>query len=137
MNKSIAISLAALATTLVGWAQANPDKTRDPFVDLSYKAPLVVVSTSSQANADLPVELKRSVSSSKNVRIARAEIAPQIDVKGIVTSPYGARAILAGPQRTFIVKKGDRLGDYQIANIDHSGVTFAFGNHKWHRSLDK
>ncbi|MBT9588618.1 hypothetical protein IV102_35100 [bacterium] len=137
MNKSIAISMAALATTLVGWAQANPDKARDPFVDLSYKAPPVASSTSNQANSDLPVELTRSGSSTKNVRITRSEIAPKINVKGIVISPYGARAILADPERTIIVKKGDRLGDYHIANIDPSGVTFAFGNHKWHRSLDK
>lgn len=62
--------------------------------------------------------------------------APDVAVKGIVLGPRGNRAIVAGPTMTFIVKQGDKLGDYRVAHIDRKSVIFTFKTKKFPIKLD-
>jgi len=57
--------------------------------------------------------------------------APQVEVTGMLLSPKGNMAILKGPKRTYIVKAGDKLGDYRVAAIDKKTVTFKFKDKKF------
>ena len=131
MKKSVAISLAVAATTVLSWAQM-PDQGRDPFVDLSRKP--VPLQTQDKTPKDGPGEIV-GVGLHSPPAAPKADPMPTIDVRGILSSPGGSRAILTGPHRTFIVQQGDRLGDYRVANIDSSGVTLAFKNQRFHCPL--
>lgn len=62
--------------------------------------------------------------------------APDVTVKGIVLGPRGNRAIVAGPTMTFIVKQGDKLGDYKVAHIDRKSVIFTFKTKKFPIKLE-
>lgn len=62
--------------------------------------------------------------------------APDVSVKGILLGPRGNRAIVTGPTMTFIVKQGDKLGDYKVAQIDRKAVVFTFKNKKFPIKLE-
>ncbi|MBX3166146.1 MAG: hypothetical protein KF760_01995 [Candidatus Eremiobacteraeota bacterium] len=65
-----------------------------------------------------------------------AVAAPDVAVKGILLGPRGNRAIVAGPTMTFIVKQGDKLGDYKVAHIDRKSVVFTFKTKKFPIKLE-
>lgn len=62
--------------------------------------------------------------------------APDVSVKGILLGPRGNRAIVAGPTMTFIVKQGDKLGDYKVARVDRKMVVFTFKSKKFPIKLE-
>ena len=62
--------------------------------------------------------------------------APDVAVKGILLGPRGNRAIVSGPTMTFIVKQGDKLGDYRVAHIDRKSVIFTFKTKKFPIKLE-
>jgi Tfp pilus assembly protein PilP len=57
--------------------------------------------------------------------------APEVKVQGILLSGKGNRAIVVGPNSTFIVKQGDKLGDYKVASIADRRVVFSFKDKKF------
>jgi hypothetical protein len=63
-------------------------------------------------------------------------VAPEVTVKGILLSGKGNRAIVVGPNTTFIVKQGDKLGDYRVASITDKKVTFSFKDKKFPIKID-
>lgn len=63
-------------------------------------------------------------------------VAPEVTVKGILLSAKGNRAIVVSPNTTFIVKQGDKLGDYKVASITAKKVTFSFKDKKFPIKID-
>lgn len=57
--------------------------------------------------------------------------APEVEVVGIVLSPKGNHAIVKGPNSTFLVKTGDKLGDYRVAAVEKRAVVFKFKDKKF------
>ncbi|MBT9587779.1 hypothetical protein IV102_30875, partial [bacterium] len=51
---------------------------------------------------------------------------PTVTIQGIVFGAQGPRAIVAGPNTTFLVQTGDLLGDYRVESIELEAVTFGF-----------
>lgn len=66
----------------------------------------------------------------KNDKVAAApapEIPPpQVTVQGILLSGTGNRAILQSPNQTYIVRTGDKLGDYKVDSVQNKYVVFRF-----------
>lgn len=56
---------------------------------------------------------------------------PKVEVVGIVHSGTGNRAIVKGPNSTFIVKAGDKLGDYRVSSVEKRSVIFKFKDKKF------
>jgi len=56
---------------------------------------------------------------------------PKVEVVGIVHSRTGNRAIVKGPSSTFIVKAGDKLGDYRVTSVEKRSVIFKFKDKKF------
>ena len=51
---------------------------------------------------------------------------PQVTVQGILLSGSGNRAILQSPNQTYIVRTGDKLGDYKVDSVQSKYVMFRF-----------
>lgn len=51
---------------------------------------------------------------------------PQVTIHGIITSGSGNRAILASPNQTYIVRAGDKLGDYRVDSVQAKQVVFRY-----------
>jgi hypothetical protein len=109
----------------------KPKLSRDPFVEgggggEAAPAPLKPeAQAKAQAAPGGAVEIKDP--KDKGPQIA----APEVELKGVVISPRGNKAIIQGPKMTFIVKAGDKLGDYKVASIDKRQVVFAFKDKKF------
>ncbi len=55
---------------------------------------------------------------------------PDVAVTGILRSPAGNRAILAGPEGSEIVVVGQKVGEFRVAGIDAKGVTLSWKEHR-------
>lgn len=73
----------------------------------------------------------------KGAEKKEVEVAPpQVNVHGIVLSASGNRAILVSPNQTYIVKAGDKLGDYRVAEIGAKHVTFKYKDKSFKLKMD-
>lgn len=117
----------------------KPRVSRDPFTNgpVSAPPPPPVIKTKQGAAASTaparPGEAK--LTDTKAVEVVEIA-APEVSVKGILSSRTGNRAIVQGPKMTFIVKRGDKLGDYRVANITNKAVVFTFKDKKFPVKLD-
>lgn len=122
MNKFV-FALPFVALTVAGWAQHKPE--RDPFVNLGQKQTTVV---EEDAHRLTPVITPQAHPQKAPVV---KNIAPKLNVLGLVTNSRQPKAIVAGEKSTFIVAQGDKLGDYRVAKIDRSGITLAFKQNRY------
>lgn len=116
-------------------AAPKPKVARDPFVkggggDAPPPPPM-------ETKGPKPADIKPGGPELTNQQPAEPPVAaPDVAVKGILLGPRGNRAIVAGPTMTFIVKQGDKLGDYKVAHIDRKSVIFTFKTKKFPIKLD-
>lgn len=57
--------------------------------------------------------------------VAETVAPPAVTVTGIINGPQN-RAILTSPNQSYIVKVGDKLGDYKVSAISAKAVTFKY-----------
>lgn len=119
----------------------NPKVTRDPFTNGPVTAPPPPKITTRAVTGGTPSTARIVAPGGKAAPAAPAKeevviAAPEVSVKGILSSRTGNRAIVQGPKMTFIVKRGDKLGDYRVANITNKAVVFTFKDKKFPVKLD-
>ncbi len=68
---------------------------------------------------------KGSGKSDKAAAPAETVAPPAVTVTGIINGPQN-RAILTSPNQSYIVKVGDKLGDYRVSGITAKAVLFKF-----------
>lgn len=115
-------------------AAPKPKVARDPFVkggEAPPPPPPLSDNKDPKPDPNKPPEIKGG--DAKPVPVIAA---PDVAVKGILLGPRGNRAIVTGPTMTFIVKQGDKLGDYKVAHIDRKSVVFTFKNKKFPVKLE-
>ncbi|MBS2040692.1 hypothetical protein JST97_37240 [bacterium] len=116
-------------------AAPKPKVARDPFVKGGEAPPppppMQEDNKKPEAGGDKPPVIK-----GPNTPAPPPVAAPDVAVKGILLGPRGNRAIVTGPTMTFIVKQGDKLGDYKVATIDRKSVVFTFKNKKFPIKLE-
>ncbi len=125
MNKII-FAIPFVLMSVTAWAE--PKTERDPFVDLSQKSPGVILEGDRPTHTQKP-EITPRVHAKKPVQVV--QVAPKLNVLGLVTNSRQPKAIVAGEKSTFIVAQGDKLGDYRVAKIDRSGITLAFKHNRY------
>lgn len=114
----------------------KPKVTRDPFVqggggEEAAPAPVAANPTPAAAAAPPPPDMHKNQPGKKPEKVEPPVAAPQVTINGIVLSPRGNQAIVKGPSTTFLVKQGDKLGDYTVASIDQKRVLFTFKDKKF------
>jgi len=114
----------------------KPKVARDPFVKGGGggDAPPPPMDTKA-ADSNKPAEIKPG-GALTNTPAPPPVAAPDVSVKGILLGPKGNRAIVSGPTMTFIVKQGDKLGDYKVSHIDRKMVVFTFKTKKFPIKLE-
>jgi len=122
----VAAALFVFACFVPVLAQSSPaSSVRDPFV-YGLKAPSpqrverTVVKTPGPQEAEKPVQ----DAASKPVQEKPAPVAPAVTVTGIVSGP-AQTAILSNAGRSYVVRVGDKLGDYRVSAIGARSVTLA------------
>ena len=123
-------SAPASAAPAAGISTPKMVNTRDPFVQGSVTDEgrgAVRTSTKLKPKEKKEAGNDAAAEAAKKAAAAEAVIAaPQVNVSGIVLSHSGNRAILVSPNQTYIVKTGDKLGDYRVSEIGTKHVTFKY-----------
>lgn len=128
-------ALLALALFVPALAQ-SPAAVRDPFV-YGLRAPEkpvvrpVVVTRPEQSK---PAQQTAAVQEAAKPAVARPA-APAVTVTGIVSGP-AQTAILSNAGRSYLVRIGDRLGDYRVSAIGPRSVTLATGANSFKLPLE-
>ena len=117
-------------------AAPKPKVARDPFVKGGGGGDTPPPPPPMTAKDAKPAEIKPRGPELTNKPVEPPVAAPDVSVKGILLGPRGNRAIVAGPTMTFIVKQGDKLGDYKVARVDRKMVVFTFKSKKFPVKLD-
>lgn len=116
----------------------KPKVNRDPFVHGAAAAPPPPPPTPDKTEANTQGKSEpgkgEAVITDKQPQVIVP--APEVKVQGILLSGKGNRAIVVGPNTTFIVKQGDKLGDYKVASITNKQVVFAFKDKKFPIKLE-
>lgn len=108
-------------------AAPKPKVNRDPFVHGAAAAPPPPPPRDTQQAEEKKVATSEEKTNSKVTKELVPQIAaPEVKVQGILLSGKGNRAIVVGPNSTFIVRQGDKLGDYKVARIGDRKVVFSF-----------
>lgn len=118
----------------------KPKVTRDPFFNTGAGTASSLAPPPAAARAAVvtpvsnPVQPRMAPAAPRPPKpiIAR----PKVTVQGIVSSGYGNRAIVQGPSSTFLVKPGDKLGDYRVASISPKVVTFTYKDKRFPIKLE-
>lgn len=116
-------------------AAVKPQVTRDPFVNGPAPAapPPIVKKAEPQKAADSG---NKTMTNQGTQKVVEEIAAPEVSVKGLLLSHSGNRAIIQGPKMTFIVKAGDKLGDYRVASITKNQVVFSYKDKKFPIKLE-
>ncbi|MBT9581721.1 hypothetical protein IV102_00130 [bacterium] len=120
-------------------AAPKPKVSRDPFVPGGAPAetagpPPIAAPTDKKGPEKGPDDGSKTIPPPGDA--APVIVAPEVTVKGILLSAKGNRAIVVSPNTTFIVKQGDKLGDYKVASITAKKVTFSFKDKKFPIKID-
>ena len=115
-------------------APANIQKkavsNRDPFVNYSASGGGVVTKTEGTTSKDALAKKDKKAGPNKAPKAEKpkeVEIPPPaVTVQGIVVSGSGNRAILTSPNQTYIVRSGDKLGDYKVDSVQPKMVVFRY-----------
>ena len=114
----------------------KPKVARDPFVKGGGGGEAPPPPMDTKGADKPPAEVKPGGDLTNQKPLPPPVAAPDVAVKGILLGPRGNRAIVAGPTMTFIVKQGDKLGDYKVSHIDRKMVVFTFKSKKFPIKLD-
>ena len=99
-------------------------QVRDPFIIpvggavVEAAAPTAAASPAAGASPEAPAE----AATPEPPPIEK----PDIKVTGIVRSGSGFRAILTGPENSYIVAQGEKLGSYTVTKVTSNSVTLTF-----------
>ena len=124
---TLLLGVAVLSPALQAQTPSNGKVTRDPFVNLVTSDPTIVHqepgsnSPKPQKPSDTTAPLKPIVKNPEPVVVA-----PQVSVQGIVLSASGNQAIVRSPKQTYLVKAGDKLGDYRVEEVQPETVVFRY-----------
>lgn len=114
----------------------KPKVVRDPFVKGGGGGEAAAAPPPMQTK-DTKTAVVKPGAELTNQKPPEPEVAaPDVKVTGILLGPRGNRAIVAGPNMKFIVKQGDKLGDYRVAHVDRKTVVFTFKNKKFPIKLE-
>ncbi len=107
----------------VGLTQPKIVNRRDPFV--KGEAPVPVRTNNNKTTSTVvPKANKAGKPAEKAPEVVVPP--PAVTIHGIITSGSGNRAILASPNQTYIVRAGDKLGDYRVASVQAKMVVFSY-----------
>jgi hypothetical protein len=120
-NKDAGTKPAAAPAT-GGAGTTKTGVNRDPFVEASRS----MAAPKKGSNVVVTAGPKKSVTKDKKVEVKVTIAPPPVTVHGIVESAHGNMAILVGPSQTWIVKSGDKLGDYHVTKIGKKTVAFSY-----------
>ncbi len=136
LNKGLFLLTAtALLTTA---ATARPE-VRDPFVN--QKTPLAssTVQTPTRTNQTAPTSVSQP-STPTNVtqgQVDKVIAPPEAVVSGIVTSRGTRQAILSTGQQSYMVREGQKLGDFKVRSISADSVTLVCEGQSFKLPLSK
>ena len=126
LSSRILAALAVAAVLYPASAQTAAPKTRtvrDPFVN-QIDAKSTVVPQPPRANNH---PLTHRPDAPGNTRVfAETVPAPSVAVQGVILSTSGNQAIVTSPTRTYMIRPGDKLGDYKVSAIEAHKVIFSF-----------
>lgn len=114
-------------------------QVRDPFVDPTLGAAPVAQNTPEPAATPDAGAGPGKTGDGGKVD-AKPEVVvqkPDIKVTGIVRSGGSYRAILTGPENSYIVASGEKLGAYSVSSITANSVTLTYQNHKFTLPLEQ
>jgi hypothetical protein len=101
---------------------------RDPFVNMSGTSDSKITKSGAQKGKTVKAKAKEGPNGDK-AKPDKEEVEippPNVTVQGILLSGTGNRAILTSPSMTYIVRQGDKLGDYKVSSVADKTVVFAF-----------
>lgn len=113
-------------------------QVRDPFVNPTIGQS--VATTPPPAAQTPPVDNDGGPDAGDRATPASPEVVvqkPDIKVTGIVRSGGTYRAILTGPENSYIVAPGEKLGAYSVSSITSNSVTLTYQNHKFTLPLEQ
>jgi len=92
----------------------NSEGLRDPFIPLVAKEKIVVVEESMKTRPQVP-ETRQEVGKSRPKKIVTESGYRLI---GLVWDKKGVFALIEGKDGKWIVKKGDRIGEFQVFKVE-------------------
>lgn len=138
----------ATTTETTPTAEASPSRpapqaravgqVRDPFVNPTSSEPIAGPTTPTSPTPAVDNDGGRDPG--EESAAAKPEVVvqkPDIKVTGIVRSGGTYRAILTGPENSYIVAPGEKLGAYSVSSITSNTVTLTYQNHKFTLPLEQ
>lgn len=127
-TRYLAILLGAALCSTLAQAQTPSKKAspnRDPFVNLTGVDTPVgkPLPSSKPPRTTQPAPRAQRPSQAPALGVLPP---PTANVQGIIQSATGNRALLTTSTRTYLVKAGDKVGDYTVAAISSKNVTFSY-----------
>lgn len=139
----------ATTTETTPTAEASPSRpapqaravgqVRDPFVNPTVGQSVAGPTTPPTTSPTPPVDNDGGRDEGEGPP-AKPEVVvqkPDIKVTGIVRSGGTYRAILTGPENSYIVAPGEKLGAYSVSSITSNTVTLTYQNHKFTLPLEQ
>lgn len=132
----IAAAMLVLGCLVPALAQ-GPQELRDPFVYLlrAPEPPRVVRPHMEAESKPHGEPVTPTPSQAVQPTGTPKPAAPAVTVTGIVSGP-AQTAILSNAGRSFVVRVGDRMGDYRVSAIGPRSVTLATGTSKFKLPLE-
>lgn len=141
----------ATTTETTPTAEASPSRpapqaravgqVRDPFVNPTAGSSVVAGPTTPTPTSPTPaVDNDGGKDAGEESAATKPEVVvqkPDIKVTGIVRSGGTYRAILTGPENSYIVAPGEKLGAYSVSSITANTVTLTYQNHKFTLPLEQ
>lgn len=115
-------------------------QVRDPFVNPTSGAVAGPTTPPPTTPATPAVDNDGGSDPGEGTAPAKPEVVvqkPDIKVTGIVRSGGSYRAILTGPENSYIVAAGEKLGAYSVSSITSNTVTLTYQNHKFTLPLEQ
>ena len=100
---------------------------RDPFINMSSSSGSSTITKTADGGKTLVKKGKKGDKDAPKEAKQEIEVPPpDVTVQGILLSHTGNRAILSSPKQTYMVRQGDKLGDYKVASVAEKTVVFSF-----------
>lgn len=109
-----------------GLTQPKVINHRDPFVKGQAMPDTTKTLTSKTTTTIVPKNSGKPAKGAAPKPPEEVVPPPQVTIHGIITSGSGNRAILASPNQTYIVRAGDKLGDYRVESVQAKQVVFRY-----------
>lgn len=108
---------------------------RDPFVNQLTTGTVFSSTTGTRSGARVRPKAGSSAVAAADDELSDEDLeeeeeeipAPEVSVKGIVSSGSGRQAIISTSVGTRMITTGQKLGDYRVSSITAGAVTFTYG----------